>query len=64
MSLQGSSGEAEVPITFCTRCGGAMRLKFVAPSYFGRNEEMQTYQCTACANTEVLKVRLEAQSGR
>ncbi len=64
MSLQRSSDEAKTPITFCTRCGGAMRLKFVAPSYVGSNEEMQTYQCTACGNTEVLKVHLEAQSRR
>jgi hypothetical protein len=55
MSLQRSS---------CTRCGGAMRLKFVAPSYVSGNEEMQTYQYTACGNTEVLKVHLGARSGR
>jgi len=64
MSLQRSSGETETPTTSCTRCGGAMRLKFVAPGYVGGNEEMQTYQCTACGNTEVLKVHLGAQSGR
>jgi hypothetical protein len=60
MSLQRSSGET--PVTFCTRCGEAMRLKFVVPSYLGRNEEMQTYQCTVCANINVLKVHLGAKS--
>ena len=44
MSLQRSSGETETPTTSCTRCGRAMRLKFVAPSYVSGNEEMQTYQ--------------------
>ena len=62
MSLQRSPGEGETSIIFCTRCGEAMRLKFVAPSYVSRNEEMQTYQCTVCDNTEVLKVPLGAQS--
>ena len=64
MSLQRSSGDAETPVTFCTCCGGAKRLKFVAPSYVGKNEEMQTYQCTGCGSTEVLKVHLGAQSRR
>ena len=64
MSLQRSSGETETPTTSCIRCGGAMRLKFVAPSYVSGNEEMQTYQYTACGNTEVLKVHLGARSGR
>ena len=64
MSLQRSSDEAKTAITFCTRCGGATRLKFVTPSYVGRNEEMQTYQCTACGNAEVLKPPLKVQSRR
>jgi hypothetical protein len=62
VSLQQSRGEGETPITFCARCGEAMRLKFVAPSCVSKNEEMQTYQCTVCDNTEVLKVHLGAQS--
>jgi DNA-directed RNA polymerase subunit M/transcription elongation factor TFIIS len=64
MSLQRSSDEVKTPITSCARCGGAMRLEFVAPSYFGRNEEVQTYQCTACGNAEALKVPLKPQSRR
>ena len=64
MSLQRSSDEAKMAITVCTRCGGATRLKFVTPSYVGRNEEMQTYQCTACGNAEVLKPPLKVQSRR
>ena len=64
MSLQRSPDEMKTSIIFCTRCGGAMRLKFVAPGYVSGNEEMQTYQCTACGNTEVLKVHLGAQSAR
>ena len=43
MSLQGSSDEVKACVNFCTRCSGAMRLKLVAPSYVGSNEEMQTY---------------------
>ena len=58
MSLQRSPDEMKTSIIFCTRCGGAMRLEFVAPSYFGGNEEMQTYQCTACGNSEALIVPL------
>jgi hypothetical protein len=61
VSLQPSAGVGTA-IIFCTLCGEAMRLKFVAPSYFCRNEEMQTYQCTACANTKVLKAHLGAKS--
>jgi hypothetical protein len=64
MSLQRSPDEMKTRITFCTGCGGAMRLKFVVPSHFGRDEEMQTYQCMACGNAEALKVPFNSQSRR
>ena len=64
MSLQRSPDEMKTSIIFCTRCGGAMRLEFVAPSYFGGNEEMQTYQCTACGNAEALIVPLNRGADR